>query len=148
MQGNNLFPTVVASVNMTGNYVFNVSMLETTTTTTIGLKNEDVNNSPNDNYDESTILPIPVTTIVQSNNQTETSSRRKREDIPTTNDKDDYETSIYLPVDGILNDKANYTSFIEVIGRFAIHFLHIWVFYWKINGLLSLQCMDRARDNI
>lgn len=47
-------------------------------------------------------------------NQTENSSRKKREDIAPV--KDDFENTL-VPFDGFLDEKANYTAFVEVIGE-------------------------------
>ncbi|XP_014226420.1 tyrosine-protein phosphatase 69D [Trichogramma pretiosum] len=57
------------------------------------------------NYTHLTTPPLPMTA------ETESILRDKREDVPH---KDDYESSL-MPYDGVLDDKANYTAFLEVI---------------------------------
>ena len=59
-----------------------------------------------------------TTTSIPVANQTEKLSRKRREDIaPSEFD------SPYAPFDGFLDEKANYTAFIEVMGKTFITLL-------------------------
>ncbi|OXU25361.1 hypothetical protein TSAR_005640 [Trichomalopsis sarcophagae] len=64
-----------------------------------------INNTKSEN---STLTTTPITTV----NQTENSLRKKREDIAPV--KNDFENTL-VPFDGFLDEKANYTAFVEVI---------------------------------
>ncbi|KAJ8667803.1 hypothetical protein QAD02_009466 [Eretmocerus hayati] len=54
-----------------------------------------------------------LTTSTPVLNRTEGAVRRRREDIPAA--KDEFENTPPIPFDGILDEKSNYTAFIEVM---------------------------------
>ncbi|XP_058804465.1 tyrosine-protein phosphatase 69D isoform X2 [Phymastichus coffea] len=55
-------------------------------------------------------LTTVVTTVIPGANQTEKIARNKRENVAP-----EYESLYLTPYDGLLDDKANYTAFIEII---------------------------------
>ena len=70
--------------------------------------NDTINNLPESNTLATTLLP--------ASNEIETVDRKRREDIPYVS-KEEYENLPHMPEDGILDDKSNYTAFIEIIGK-------------------------------
>jgi hypothetical protein len=63
-----------------------------------------------DNYTFTTSTPVI--------NLTEVASRKRREDIATA--KDDFDSLSISAYDGFLDEKANYTAFVEIIGKIEI----------------------------
>lgn len=92
------------------------SNVTTTTTMTQTTSGSNIGTAPT----TANTVVSETTTISQSKNDSGATARRKRDDSANSNlipDENPPESGQYPPYDGFIDEKANYTAFIEVIGR-------------------------------